>query len=123
MEAVAATDADGNRPPLTLDTVSGTMVGTWCGSSPVRKGDLVDVELSFTHARRWAEVAAGPEGVPSAHRPDVLTGEVEAVDDTVLVVRIGTAIALLELLDSPPDDAVGRRLRIPVDLEFWPTGL
>ncbi|MCL2091004.1 MAG: hypothetical protein FWH11_07250 [Micrococcales bacterium] len=54
----------------------------------------------------------------------MLTGEVEDVEDAVLFVRIGTALAMLALLDSPPDDAVGRRLQIPTaNLEFWPTGI
>ena len=124
MEASATTDADGYRSPLTLDTVAGTLVGTWCGDGPVRKGDRIDVELSFPQACRWAEVTAEREDPAPEHQPDVLTGEVEDVEDAVLFVRIGTALAMLALLDSPPDDAVGRRLQIPTaNLEFWPTGI
>lgn len=44
-------------------------------------------------------------------------------DDGVLIVRVGSATAQLELLGDPPADAVGQAVLIPAeDLEIYPTG-
>jgi hypothetical protein len=123
MRAEAQNDADESSPRLTIATEIGLLDGAWRGSEPVRKGDVLDVELDFTEPRQWSELRALADGEPEE------PGRVRAVvaaryDDGVIVVQIGSAAAQLEMVDGPPEDVTGMLVSVSADdLEFFPTGI
>lgn len=126
MRAVALNDADTSATALVVDTSAGRLAGTWRGATPVRSGDIIDVELGLARPRRWDELLASRSGAVatepgSAHvRADV----VGVFDDGMLVVQIGEATAQLELTGDPPVDPMGTVVLLPAeDLEFFATGV
>lgn len=125
MRAVALNDADTSAAALVVDTSAGRLAGTWRGGTMVRSGDIIDVELELARPRRWDELVAGRSGaaVPGPGSAP-LRAEVLAFADGALLVQIGEATALLELIGDPPVDSVGTVVLIPAgDLEFFPTGV
>jgi hypothetical protein len=123
MQAEAQNDADESSPRLTLATEIGLLDGAWRGSEPVRKGDVLDVELDFTEPRRWSDLTPLADGVSAG--PGRLRAVVAARhDDGVIIVRIGSAAAQLEVVDDPPEEGTGMVVSVSTDdLEFFPTGI
>jgi hypothetical protein len=123
MRAEAQNDADESNSRLTIATGIGLLIGAWRGSEPVRRGDVLDVELDFTEPRQWSELFPVADGEP------VGPGRVRAVvaarnDDGVIIVQIGSAAAQLEIVDDPPENVTGMFLSVSTDdLEFFPTGM
>ena len=70
--------------------------------------------------------ATGPQIVAvddSSEHGQTRLGTVEAVDSTLVTVRVGTALLLLEVDGEPPAGIVGSSVTVkPTAFEVWPTG-
>lgn len=96
------------------------------GSTAIRAGEVVDVELALGRSRSWAEITRAPEaGDAGPNEVPCVVAVVEQVyDDGVAALRIGEGLALLDIVGERPVHADGARVTIPTDeLEFWPTGI
>jgi hypothetical protein len=121
MRATALNAADDQSRALTVSTSVGDLDGQWMGSSPVRAGDELDLELELGPPRAWDElVGPGTRTDPSPRVPALVE---QAFDDGVIVVRIGTTVAQLEIVGEVPASVAGLNVSVPIsDLKFFPTG-
>ncbi|WP_152991448.1 hypothetical protein [Frankia sp. R43] len=126
MRVTALNDTGQTSQILTVSTGSGKLQGVWMGNYPMRAGEEVDVELEIRRPRYWSDlVLEGRRRKTFDGAENLVRGRIaEVFADGTVVLRIGTSIVLLEMIDDPPREAVGTSVLLRADdLEFYPTGI
>jgi hypothetical protein len=115
--------APGTPPTVECDTASVTVVASLRGTVEPEFGQDVDVELDTRGPLVWATGAQIVAVDGSSEHGQIQLRTVEALDSTLVTVRVGTALLCLEVDGEPPAGIVGSIVTVkPTAFEVWPTG-